>query len=419
MLAEIETAIGFAAALCIGLLVGIERERRKGRGPHRASAGLRTFAVAALAGAVSMYLGGAVLLAGSALGVAAFAAVGYLRSAEDDPGITTEIALLLTLLLGGLAIRAPALAASLGVVLAVLLAAREPMHGLVTRSLSPHEVRDGLIIATATLVVWPLMPSRYIGPYGALTPRALWTIVVLVLVIAALGHVALRLLGPRFGLSIAGLASGFVSSTATIGAMGGRAVLQPELSRAAASGAILSTVATVVQLAAILAVISPPTLAALAAPLACAGVVAIGYALWFALRDLPRADGASIEVSGSAFSPIAALLFGATVGAILLAAAALNAWLGRQGLNLATGVAGFVDTHAAAASVASLVASSALPASEAAIPILIGVSTNTVSKLVVAGLSGSRAFARQVTPGLLAVVAAAWFGLLVPDWFGR
>jgi uncharacterized membrane protein (DUF4010 family) len=40
--------------------------------------------------------------------------------------------------------------------------------------------------------------------------------------IGAAVHVAIRTLGTRVGLPIAGLASGFISSTATIAAMGAR-----------------------------------------------------------------------------------------------------------------------------------------------------------------------------------------------------
>jgi uncharacterized membrane protein YhiD involved in acid resistance len=44
-------------ALGIGLLIGAERERRKGVGPGRAAAGIRTFAITSVLGAVSMRLG--------------------------------------------------------------------------------------------------------------------------------------------------------------------------------------------------------------------------------------------------------------------------------------------------------------------------------------------------------------------------
>ncbi|OYW27337.1 MAG: hypothetical protein B7Z51_09045, partial [Methyloversatilis sp. 12-65-5] len=94
--------IGLAAALGIGLLIGMERERRKGEGPARAAAGLRTFTLAALLGALAMLLGGGLTLAVLAAAVGLLAVVSYRKSADADPGLTTEIALLLTFMLGAL-----------------------------------------------------------------------------------------------------------------------------------------------------------------------------------------------------------------------------------------------------------------------------------------------------------------------------
>src|SRR4051794_4857839 len=61
--------LNLAAALGIGLLIGAERERRKGEGPSRSPAGIRTFTVASLAGAISFIAGGEVLLAVATAGV--------------------------------------------------------------------------------------------------------------------------------------------------------------------------------------------------------------------------------------------------------------------------------------------------------------------------------------------------------------
>ena len=118
--------LNLVAALGIGLLIGAERERRKGGGPARAPAGIRTFTISSLAGAASVMVGGAAMLAVTVTGVAALTAIAYLRSRSDDPGLTTEIALILTALLGGLAMQQPALAAGMAVGLAALLAARDP-----------------------------------------------------------------------------------------------------------------------------------------------------------------------------------------------------------------------------------------------------------------------------------------------------
>jgi uncharacterized membrane protein (DUF4010 family) len=404
--------VKLAVALGIGILIGTERERHKGEGPARAPAGIRTFSVTALAGAVGAMVGGAMVLAVTVVGVAALAAVAYFRSRQDDPGLTTEIALILTALLGGLATQQPALAGGIAVAVAVLLAARAPLHHFVSSVLTEAEVRDALIFASATLVVLPLLPDRPMGPYGALNPRSIWIIVVLVMAISAAGYVAVRLLGARFGLPAAGFASGFISSTATIGAMGMRALKNPDLLAATVAGAALSTVATIVQMALVLAVTSMPALRALAVPLLCAGLAAVAYGMAFTIRAMREKTGAEPQ-PGQAFSMPVALMFALTVSAMLIASAALRDSFGETGVIMAAFVSGFVDTHSAAIAVASLVASGKMTAADAVFPILAGLSANTISKLVFAR-SGGRPFAWRLIPGLLLVAAAAWAGALAP-----
>jgi uncharacterized membrane protein (DUF4010 family) len=149
-------------------------------------------------------------------------ALSYARDPGDDPGLTTEVGLIAAPLVGALAMSDTLLASGLGAMIAVVFAAKAPLHGFVKGVLTDVEVKDGLIFVIATLVVWPQLPDRYLGPLEALNPHSIWLLVVLMLAIGACGHVATRALGPRFGLPIAGLASGFVSSTATIGSMAGR-----------------------------------------------------------------------------------------------------------------------------------------------------------------------------------------------------
>jgi uncharacterized membrane protein (DUF4010 family) len=81
------------------------------------------------------------------------------------------------------------------------------MHRFVREVLSQSELRSILILAAATLIVWPVIPDRYVGPFAAINPRALWQVVILILAISAVGHTAVRGLGARFGLPLAGLAS--------------------------------------------------------------------------------------------------------------------------------------------------------------------------------------------------------------------
>ncbi|MGB5937797.1 MAG: MgtC/SapB family protein, partial [Rhodanobacter sp.] len=212
---------GFAVALGIGLLIGAERERRKG-GDGQAVAGIRTFAVVALLGAVGASFGVIVLLLALAA-VAALLAIAYARDTDSDRGLTTEASLLLCLLLGAMAIHQAPLAAALAVAVTILLAAREPMHHFVRGVLTAEELNNLLVLAAATLLVLPLVPDRPLGPFDAINPRALWLVVILIMSIGAAAHALLRLVGSRVGLPLAGLLSGFVSSVATIGVMAAQA----------------------------------------------------------------------------------------------------------------------------------------------------------------------------------------------------
>ncbi len=402
----------FAVAIGIGLLIGTERERRKGEGPDRAPAGVRTFALVALSGAISFAIGKEVLLAVAIGGIFVLSALAHSRTREEDPGLTTEIALVVTALLGGLAMTRPALAAGLAVAVTIMLNARSALHRFVRSVLSEAEVRDGLIFAAATLIVLPLLPDAQLGPLDALNPRAIWIIVILVMAISGLGHVAVRGLGARFGLPIAGLAAGFVSSSATIAAMGGRARSPGQLWPAVA-GAVLSTVATIVQMALLLAVTNLETLGMMVSPLLCAGAAAVTYGAIFAVLAL-RSGPAEAQERGHAFSLWTALGFAGLLASVLLASRALDDWFGPQGVAIAAGAAGLADTHAAAISVATLVGAGKLGAAEAVLPILIALSTNTITKLAMS-VAGGAAFVLCVVPGLLLVIGAAWAGWwLVP-----
>jgi uncharacterized membrane protein (DUF4010 family) len=403
---------GLFVALGIGLLIGAERERRKGEGPTRSAAGIRTFALVALLGAVVARSDNQALVAVTVAGVCLLVSVSYAFSHRDDPGLTTEFALVLSVVLGAMTRQEPAVAAALGVIVAILLAARAPLHHFVRSVLSEYELRSALIFAAASLVVLPVMPDRFYGPFGALNPHTLWLIVILMIGISAAGYIAVRTLGAGAGLAVSGFASGFVSSAATIAAMGSRGRLTPTLLVPAVAGAVLSTVATIAQLGILLAATSPPTLAAVSVPLVCAGFAAVAYAAFFSVGAFkPDADK---EIDpGEAFDLATAIKLALTLAVILIFCAALKAWYGSNGLLIASAVGGLADTHAPALAVGQLVSGDKLPASDSVTPILIAMTTNTITKAIIAQSSGDRAFAIRVIPGLGVVIAAAWLGAYV------
>jgi uncharacterized membrane protein (DUF4010 family) len=398
-----------AIALAIGLVIGAERERRKADAP-RATAGIRTFAVVGLLGGVAGLLGSTAFLVAVALVIGALAAVGYYLRDRTDPGLTTETALVLTYCLGAFADREPKIALACGLATATLLAFRTSLHSAVRSVLSEEELRDALLFGVAAVVVLPLVPNRAIDPLGVINPFTLWRLVVVLMAMSGAGYIAQRAIGPRYGLALAGFASGFVSSSATIAAMGARARAEPELQRSAVAGAAASTVATFVQLAILVGAASPRLLLALAWPLAAGGAAALIYA---ALQTWRARRAEAHAVKGRAFKLTTALLFAVLVTGVAFVSAAVARWVGAAGALVAAAIAGFADAHASSAAVASLAATSQLGETAAVIGVLLALTTNTLTKAFLATTSGPRGYSWRVILGLAIVLVATWAVALV------
>lgn len=395
----------FAAALGAGLLIGIERERRKGRGAGRQLAGVRTFTLAALMGAVARSLDEAwMVLLGGVL-ILALTAIRYARERSDDPGITTELALFVTYLLGVHAIEHPRFAAGAAVIVAALLYARQGLHRFSTELLSPTELRDALLLAGAALVILPLIPATPLAWLGGLDPRRLWALAVLFMALQGAGHIALRLFGPRLGLALGGLMSGFVSSAATTGALGLRARREPALLASCVAGAWFSTAATAVQLAIVAVAIHPPGLEVLRTPLlamlACALLLA-----FVAMRF--QHDGPHGARDGHAFHLGASLGFAALLAGVTAAVGWIEREFGLAGATLGIALAGFADAHSAATSALSLAHAGTLDDAGLARCVFIAVTTNTASKMLLAVMNGGRRYGAWTSIGLAAILAAAW-----------
>lgn len=423
------TALTHAAtALAIGLMIGLERERSGRRVRPRLTAGARTFALVALTGALAAALGSAVLIAALAA-VTILVVAGYVVAArtEADPdlGTTTEVAALGTFLLGALSWSRPEWAVPLGVGLLVVLATKRPLHRFATRLVSDGDVADALRLFVVALVVLPLLPDRPLGPGGVLNPSRIWLLVVALTVIGWAGYVAMRVLGERVGLLVVGFLGGFVSASATTvvlarhrGGAPGDVVLPAVLA---------ASVATLVQLVAVLAVASPAVAVALA-PAAGTGVailaVEIGWLVRRGTREAPRAtspdgedtapDDAGTDATqaeetdgGPLTRPLsvsATVSLAAVLVVLLLLAQAAAALAGGAGVAVVALVGGLADAHASAVAAATL-APSVIPVGDAVVAAGLALGANTVAKLALAWAAGGRRFARRLALLLLAPAA--------------
>ncbi|HEY9102206.1 MgtC/SapB family protein [Chitinimonas sp.] len=395
----------FATSLALGLLMGLERERKPS-----ARAGLRTFALTALLGTVCGLLAarlGANWLIAVGLACVALAIVGaYLAHPlqDDDPGTTTEIALLLCYLLGVLCwFEERSLAIGLGVAATVLLQFKTELAGLVRR-LSPDDVRSILQFAVLSLVILPVLPDRDFGPYQAFNPYQTWLMVVLISGVGLAGYLALRVFGQRAGVLIAGLLGGLVSSTATMLVHARQAQQSTEPIQAGSTIVVVSNLTVLVRLMMIGAIADPAIAGRLSLVLG-SGLLG-GLLAALPARRVEQADSLMAATSNPTELKTA-LGFAAMYSLVLLAAAWLNNELGHVGLYAVALLSGATDVDAITLSSLHMHTQGRLQAMPTMFAIVLAVAANTIFKLILAFSIGGRRFGlRVVWPMLAAVVSS-------------
>lgn len=402
---------GLLVALLVGFLIGLDRERAEARKGHEVFAGVRTFPLIALAGAVPMIL---MPIAGPALLVASFAAVGavavvsYVRtSAGGDIGATTEVAAIATFLLGALAGSGQFVAAgATGVAIAILLVAKPRLEAF-SRALTSEEVRAVLELAVISVIVLPLLPRRGMGPWGVLNPAEIWLIVVLVSALSFVGFVAVRLLGERRGLAVTGAVGGLVSSTAVTLAMAERSRADEGLARPAASAAVLASCVMSLRVAVLAGIVNAGILPRLLPVIGAMAMVG-GIAAWWLGRQAPGEASTSSGHIANPFSLKAALTFGAIYALVLLAVRAAQETLGDGGTYAAAALSAMADVDAvtiAFSRLGPLTDGWRTPAAAVTLAAVV----NTVVKLGMGMGLGAGPFRRYtaIALGLMAVAGAA------------
>lgn len=397
--------IGVLTALGLGLLIGAVRERQL----SDPLAGVRTHALVAVLAVVAASFHMYVLLLVLA-GVSGLVLISYQRGGERHPGMTGEVGLILTAVLGALALSQPALAAGLGVVTAAILHAKGGLHRFARELISEREVHDGLLLLAAALVVLPLIPDRSLGPFSVFNPAKLWTLVVLVMAVSALGHVALRSVGERWGLAVAGFFAGLVSSTAAIVGFGQKVRETPDLLRSAVAAALLANLASLALCVPILLAVAPNLLPALLPPLIAGGLVLLIGGL-FGLRG--KGSSSVWPASDKRMFRFAhALGLAAIIASVLFVAAAMNHWLGPQAALLTASLAALAELHAATATLGQLFDEQVLSVQQARWGLLGLLTMSASAKTVLAWISGGRSYGLRVGVGLLAMLAAALAALV-------
>jgi uncharacterized membrane protein (DUF4010 family) len=402
-----------AAALLIGALVGIERERKKGGSDDVGIGGVRTFILFALSGAVAAWLAQRLdspwIFAVPLLGITALAVAGYLAQARVKPrslGLTTETAALTVYLLGGACVAGSVqIALALGVAVSAALAYKQPLHDLVAK-LGTEDIEAGVKLLAATFIVLPLLPREVVDPWGAIEPYSLWLLVVLIAGLSLIGYVATRALGPEKGAAVTGLAGGLASSTAVTLTFARQSRQQSERAAALASGLLLAWGIMFARVVVEVMIVHAPLVRPLLVPMGAMGLATLVLAGVFWLRARKQEAGASEVPLKNPFSLMSAVRFGLFFAVVLLLVKLADLHSPGRGQYVVAGLAGLTDVDAITLSMARLVHDGGADTRVGVVAIVIATLTNTVVKcgmVIVLGGGGLRRRALVATAVLVAV----------------
>ncbi len=399
----------FLTSLALGLLIGLERERKPAN-----KAGLRTFALVSLLGTLTALIAGKtgspwILAAGLILVglmmIAAYACDRRPGEEAADPGTTSVAAVCVCYGLGVLIwLGYPTLSIMLGVITTMLLYFKPELRGI-SQSLTRQDLLSILQFAALSLVILPVLPNQNYGPYNALNPYQIWLMVVLISGISLAGYVALRISGGRHGVLLLGLMGGLVSSTAT-SMVYARHARDPGMLQLAAVVILTANLVVPVRLAVLAGVVSPALLPlilpVMAGALAC-GAVGTFY-WWLKLRRQPVLELPEIRNPTEIRT---ALGFGLLFGVILFCSAWLSDVAGDRGLYAVALVSGLTDVDAITLSTLRLHDLGTLQPFQAVSAIVLALVSNIAFKLGLVLTVGGAALARRCALPMLAVAAGA------------
>lgn len=412
----------FGVALVLGLFMGLQREhayRDRVGGEGELIAGARTFPIIALLGAVSALaaqeLGEAWPFAMTVVAVGALLTVGhFLQARERDTGLTTEMAALVVFFTGALCywgyLR---LGAALGVGTAVLLSLKMQTHAL-ARRIDQEDVIATLKFAVITVIVLPLLPQQGYGPapFDVLVPYNVWLMVVLISGISFLGYVLIKAVGPRRGVGLTGILGGLASSTAVTLSVAERSRDTEGLDRPFALAVLLAWAIMFVRVIVEVAVINPPLLASVWAPIVGVCLASLAYC-GYLYGVQPADEQEEPQTVRNPFRLGPAITFGVLYALILVASSWAQSYFGDAGVYLSSVVAGLADVDAITLSMARLNESGDVGAETATRAIVIAAAANTVLKGGIVALTGTRGLRRAMLPGLLLIVGASAVALFL------
>lgn len=399
-----------ALSLVLGLLIGLERERR-GK-----EAGLRTFAFVALLGGLGGALGeNFALLVLALVGTLALVLNVQTLRAGQGAELTTSAAMLVTCLAGVLCGQGHTIAPAAVMVMATaLLAWKERLAGF-SMGLTEGELRSALLLAILAIVIYPALPRGAVGPWGLVEPRATWVTVILIAGIGFANYILWKIYGER-GTEISGFLGGLVNSNFTVIELSGRVRENAAFADTAYRGILLATTAMLLRNATLLLILAPLALLNALAAFALMLLASTLLALWSYRRRGQSAPVGTAEIRlGLPFSLPVALKYGFVFLLLHVFGSLAQRQFGEAGFYFVSVVGGLMSSASAVGAAAALVAQGSLSPAVAGKGAVLASFTSMAFSLSFVLRTRQGSLVRRLALAMLCVALGGLLGAMLSD----
>lgn len=414
------------AAIGIGLIIGMQREHTYFDQSDRHPAGVRTFTLVGMGGAMAAMLSD--LMGGLAPFVTGFVVIGLLLTAShisfgllhrnasggqgtepdketvpETAGITTSVALVIVYLLGALCWHNRLLESCVIMVIMLwILTAKQQLHDF-AKHLSREDILATVKFAVISALILPFLPNQAYGPTGleVLNPHSIWLFVVFVSGIGFVGYILIKLVGPGKGIWLTGLLGGLASSTALTLNLVGRSRDNESYAYDFALGIVLSWTVMYVRLYIICVALMPALAGVLAIPLLVPALPAAAYALFLKFRSQNRQQ--KNPDFSNPFKLLPAIKFGVIFTVVMFVANAARVYLGSGALIACSFLGGAAEMDAVAFSLIDMNVSVGLAARDLILAMLFASLANTVTKGCLVCFLGAKSMRKPIIPAVVLI----------------
>lgn len=414
---QIDVLQQLVIALVLAALIGLEREHVVKKDKAVRFAGIRTFGLIGLLGALSQILAeySQVLSYIFVAGMILFIVAAYVMSSfiSKTGGATTEIAAVLAFVNGILCAHEKYILAT-AVTLAVLfiLHFRAKLHKI-AEGVSRQEIVSTIEFMLIAFIVLPLLPNEYYGPFDVFNPYIIWLMVVLISGISFVSYIAIKVIGAKRGIGLIGFLSGLVSSTALAMSFSQQSKQNKDVVNPYVFAVTIGTSAVFVRILLEVFVINRDLVFPLLVPLLAMGMTGILCAIFFWTRHGEERKKLAEETvkMESPFQLRPALKFAFFFAFVLFLTKVMEVYFGVKGVYITSVIAGFADVDPITVSVANL-AKGDLSKEAAVTAITIASMMNLIGKASIFAIFGGRKVAKSVALVFAIMLCAGAISLL-------